>query len=325
MEEFNANLAQEASAPTTDPSRLKKLSSNMSLIPLIAANPSCPLHILSRLAPLRPLEVLSNPIVESWLSNQNCDQDDFLDLHAMISLLLAKGVAAPGFLVHCVRSRFNQALEDVYPNIDVIRVETWSYERNLSESDFEDHQLQEMGLEGIDIGIKLEIEMSGNDIASLDLSCLAEENGYQGFLPLLLSLRNSSPELLFNVAGSFDELDLVMTNEMQERVSIESFTDDVVVDDLWIKNQLGEQLFRINAYYSSTSDDDDEPIVLQGDTLLVPIQNHVDSTVDSTRFELCSLDELGELLPMWGWEPSVIAAEVPKGSWSEWLLGQLFG
>jgi hypothetical protein len=325
MEEFNANLSQEASAPTTDPSRLQELSSNMSLIPLIAANPSCPLHILSRLAPLRPLEVLSNPIVESWLSDQNCDQDDFLDLHAMISLLLAKGVAAPRFLVHCVRSRFNQALEDVYPNIDVIRGETWSYERNLSESDFEDHQLQEMGLEGIYIGIKLEIEMSGNDIASLDLSCLAEEKGYQGFLPLFLSLRNSSPKLLFNVAGSFDELDLVMTKEMQERVSIESFTDDVVVDDLWIKNQLGEQLFRINAYYSSTSDDDDELIVLQGDTLLVPIQKHVDSTVDSTRFELCSLDELGELLPVWGWEPSVIAAEVPIESWSEWLLGQLFG
>lgn len=323
MEEFNTNLAQEASAPTTDPSRLKELSSNMSLAPLIAANPSCPLHILSRLAPLRPLEVLSNPIVESWLSNQNRDQDDFLDLHALISLLLAQGVAAPVFLVQCVRNRLTQALEDVYPSIDVIRGETWSYERNLSESDFKDHQLQEMGLEGIDIGIKLEIEMSGNDIASLDLSCLAEEKGYQGLLSLLQSLSNSSPELLFDVAGSFDELDLVMNKEMQARVSIESFTDDVVVDDLWIKNPLGEQLFRINAYYSSTWDDD-EPIELQENTLLVPIQNHVNSTVDFTRFELCSLDELGELLPMWGWEPSVIAADVPKESWSEWLLRQLF-
>ena len=116
-----------------------------------------------------------------------------------------------------------------------------------------------------------------------------------------------------------------MTVVEGEEETKEPEDDDVVVDDLWIQNQLGEQLFRINAYYSSTSDDDDEPIVLQGDTLLVPIQNHVDSTVDSTRFELCSLDELGELLPMWGWEPSVIAAEVPKGSWSEWLLGQLFG
>jgi hypothetical protein len=324
MEDFNTNLAQEASDPITDPSRLKELSSNTSLVSLISANPSCPLHILSRLAPLHPLEVLSNPIVESWLSNQNCDHDHFLDLRAMISLLLAQGVAAPGFLVHCVRNRFTQSLEDVCPNIDVIRGETWSYERNLSESDFEDHQLQEMGLEGINIGIKLEIEMSGNDIASLDLSCLAEEKGYQGLLSLLQSLSNSSPELLFDVAGSFDELDLVMNKEMQARVSIESFTDDVVIDDLWIKNPLGEQLFRINAYYSSTWDDDDEPIELQENTLLVPIQNHVNSTVDFTRFELCSLDELGELLPMWGWEPSVIAADVPKESWSEWLLRQLF-
>jgi hypothetical protein len=324
MKGSNTNLAQEASEPTTDPSRLKELSSNISLAPLVAANPSCPLHTLSRLAPLRPLEVLSNPIVESWLSNQNRDQDDFLDLRAMISLLLAQGVAAPVFLVHCVRNRFTQALEDVYPSIDVIRGETWSYERNLSGTDFKDPQLQEMGLEGIDIGIKLEIEMSGNGIASLDLSCLAEEKGCQGLLLLLQSLRNSSPELLFDVAGSFDELDLVMDNEIQARVSIESFTDDAVVDGLWIKKPMGEQLFRINAYYSSAWDDDDEPIELQGDTLLVPIQNHVDSTVDSTRFELCSLDELGELLPMWSWEPCVIAADVPKESWSEWLLGQLF-
>jgi len=325
MEGFNTNLALEASSPTTDPARLKELSNNMSLAPLIAANPSCPLHILRRLAPLRPLEVLSNPIVESWLSNQDSDQDDFLDLRAMISLLLAQGVAAPAFLAHSVRSKFTQALEDVCPNLDVVSGETWSYERSLSESDFEDHQLQEMGLGGINIGIRLEIEMSGNDIASLDLSCLAEEKGRQGLLSLLQSLRSSSPEMLFDVAGSFDELDLGMNKEMQARVSIESFTDDVVVDDLWIKNQLGEQLFRINAYYSSMWDDDDEPIELRGDTLLVPIQNHVDSTVDSTRFELCSLDELGELLPMWGWEPSVIASDVPKESWSEWLLGLLFG
>jgi hypothetical protein len=134
MSQFDADLAREAASLTTDPSRLKTLAKNALLAPVIASNPSCPIDLLNELAAFCPSQVLINPLVVSMLEGSKYGVESFLDLRALLAIMVAHGRDTPESAINIAKACFFEACEDACPNINIIRTEEWLYGRSFSAS-----------------------------------------------------------------------------------------------------------------------------------------------------------------------------------------------
>jgi hypothetical protein len=306
----------EAGDPTTSPERLRQLSEERDpneyacLKQLIAANPNADDELLMALAADFPKEVIGNPSFqfgEAW--RESCE------LRSLCSLALAMGEDAPPSLKSALTSRFQEIYIDYSEKVSISSQESWRYARSVKiladESD--GHAPFD-----IDLEINLEILMEGRSTAQLSSNEDGTSFSRDWVTWLLEALHNKSITSLLETFDPFAagmELDITL-KEAGELLQLTTTNSKIKIrDSSIVLTQTGETLFDVNAYYQSN----EEALLsfIDGE-LQVPIFEHVGDG-SRRRVSRDHEDSLGVLEPFWGWEPEILAAEVHKDYWIEWL------
>ena len=310
----------EASNPSTRPERLRELSlrkrknERNQLRPVIAANPSADEDLLLELATDHPKEVIGNPRFkllqlsgEAWW--ENCE------LKSLCSLALAAGKDASPYLKASMRSRFEEIRDQYSEYISIVRRESWRYGRSVkilaSESDgcvpFD-----------IDLAIELEVILEGrNDSTCLAMHDDASCSSSDWLFSLLHSLKNEDIESLFEVFSPWgnEALDITVEDQVEESIIIGTANAGIEIkDNSILLKATGKKLFDVNVFFLN----DRESLPIFGDgQLQVPVFEHIGS--DFAGLTRGYGDDLGDLEPLWGWEPVALAPGIPEATWEEWL------
>jgi hypothetical protein len=318
------SLLTEASDPLTSPERLRQLSERKrrheraQLRQTIAANPNADEDLLLALGADYPKEVISNPRFQllelsgkAWW--ENCD------LRSLCSLALAAGKDTPAFLKTALRLQFEEVYNHYSEYVSVKRRETWCFPRSVEVLADESGGLAPFD---IDLDIELSVLMEGRHNPCLEIGDNAADFSHDWISSLLRSLRNECIGSLFDVFGNGPEtepFDIVMEDEVDESIAITSTNSEIETKECSVvMRATGQALFDIRVFY--LNDDDAMPSFDFDDNALeVPVsdQAHVDGTDEGTSRD--SNDDLGDLEPLWGWEPVVLAPEIPEASWEKWL------
>lgn len=310
----------EAGNPSTSPKRLRELSlrkrknERNQLRAVIAANPNAEEDLLLELAADHPKEVIGNPRFqllqlsgEAWWENCN--------LNSLCSLALATGKDTASCLRASIKSRFEEVRDYYSEYVSIVRRESWRYGRNVEV--LASHSNGHAPLD-IDLVVELEVTLEGrNDMACLemheDASCFSRD----WLLLLLQSLKNQDVESLFEVFAPWENeaLDIVVEDQVEELISISTANTEIDIkgNSVFLK-ATGKKLFDIHVFY--VNDKESLPGFSNGE-LQVPIFEHIAS--DYAGLTRGSTDDLGDLEPLWGWEPVVLAPEITESTWEEWL------
>ena len=309
----------EASDPTTSPGRLRQLSEwkrrheRARLRPEVAANPNADDDLLCALASDYPREVVGNPRFQLLQLSGEAWWEEW-DLRSLCSLTLATGNDAPPYLQAAMKSRFEEIHDDYSEYVSIVRRETWCFARSVEilAGDGEGRAPFD-----IDFKVELEVMMEGRN----DSACLEIEENAAGFSrdwvsSLLQSLKNEDIESLFEVfCPRSYELDIVVEDEVEDSISISTDNAKIgIKDNSALLHATGETLFNVHVFYQH--DEEALPSFSDGE-LQVPVYELINS--ESEGLSRGSKDDLGVLEPLWGWEPDVLAPEIPKDSWVGWL------
>lgn len=313
----------EAGNPSTSPKRLRELSlrkrknERKQLSSVIAANPNAEEDLLLDLAADYPKEVIGNPRFkllelsgESWW--KNCE------LHCLCSLALAAGKDAPPFLKAGLRLLFQRLYDEYSEMVSVKRRENWCYQRSVEIS----ANALDSGCPPFDISLDVELcaLMEGEDSPWLEIGGWAD--GFDGdwICSLLRSLRSECIESLFDVFGRDPGENLVMQDAVEETVSLSSLNENIRIDDLSVLiAETGQLLFTANVYYQCADRDQERNIIYRYGVLSIPVSKSASSGSDGEGVSRGSSDDLGDLEPLWGWEPAFLAPEIRTLTWEEWL------
>lgn len=311
-------LLVEASNPATNPERLRELSEQYlerdRLRRAVAANPNADDDLLCSLASDYPREVVGNPRFQLLQLSGEAWWEEW-DMRSLCSLTLAAGNDASAYLKTAIKSRFERIHGDYSEYVSIVRRETWCYARDVEllasdsagETPFD-----------IELRIELEVVMEGRyDSACLNANESADDFSRGWVSALLQSLRNEDIESLFEVFAPWsEETDITVEDEVDESIVISTTNADIEIKDRSvILRATGEKLFDVHVFYLNNN----EALPSFGDgELQVPIFEHIGNG-DSEGLSRGSNDDLGILEPLWGWEPVVLAPEIPKGLWVEWI------
>jgi len=310
----------EAGKPSTSPKRLRELSlrkrknERNQLRPVIAANPNVEEDLLLELAADHPKEVIGNPrfnLLE--LSGESWWED--CELHSLCSLALAAGKDAPPFLKAVLRSLFQRLYDEYSEMVSVKNRETWCYQRSV-----------EIGANSLDgdqppfdifLGVELCALMEGEDSPWLEIGDGADGFGRDWICSLLRSLRSECIESLFWVFGRDPGEDIAMQDAISESVELSSPNEKVRIHNLSVLNkEAGQLLFTARVYYQCSFDGEPKTSFEDG-VLSIPVSNHAGG--DGEGVSRGSGCDLGDLEPLWGWEPVALAPDIPEATWAEWL------
>lgn len=314
----------EASNPSTSPERLRALSlrkrknERNQLRPVIAANPNAEEDLLLELAADHPKEVIGNPRFkllelagEVWW--ENCE------LHSLCSLALAAGEGAPPFLKLALRSLFQQIYDQYRKLVSIERKETWLYERRVEICAYEfDGEKPPFN---IYLDVDLGVLMEGSSRPFLEIGDSADGFGRDWICMLVRSLHHKCIESVFDVFGQKDFLDnyIAMEDAIGESIELDSPNEEVRIDGFSVLNkETGQLLFSANVYWGGHCDDE-PPTRFEDGVLSVPVSECSDCTVEG--FSRGSSDDLGDLEPLWGWEPPFLAPGIHAYNWEDWLSG----
>ncbi|MEB3270694.1 MAG: hypothetical protein VKJ44_03460 [Synechococcus sp.] len=309
----------EASDPQTSPKRLRQLGDwkrrheRARLRQAIAANPNADDDLLCSLASDHPREVVCNPRFQLLQLSSETWWEDW-DAHSLCSLALAAGKDTSLSLKSALRSRYKEIHDFYSENVSISRRETWCYARSI-----ESRAGDSAGRIPFDIHleVRLEVLMEGSNNVWLDNNRGTSDFCRDWVSSFMQSLRNQDIESLFEIFGHWEDLhDIVVENEVAESISISTTNPKLKIKDRAVLlKATGETLFVIDAFYSS--DEEARPSFSDG-VLQVPIFEHIGND-NSEGPSLGCHDDLGILEAFWGWEPCVLAPEIPKDSWVEWL------
>lgn len=320
---FDAALI-EAGDPATGPERLRQLSERKrrheraQLRQTIAANPNADEDLLLALGADYPKEVISNPrfhLLElsgkAWW--ENCD------LRSLCSLALAAGKDTPAFLKSALRSQLEEVYNHYSEYVSVKRRETWCFRRSVEVLADESGGLAPFD---IDLDIELSVLMEGRHNPCLEIGDNAADFSHDWVSSLLRSLQNECIGSLFEAFGTEEDpyhFDIAMEDEAGESIAITTTNSEIDIKECSvILRATSQALFGVRVFY--LNDDDAMPSFdFEENALAVPVsdQAHVDSADEGTSRD--SNDDLGDLEPLWGWEPVVLAPEIPEASWEQWL------
>lgn len=312
----------EAGNPSTSSKRLRELSlrkrknERNQLRPVIAANPNAEEDLLLDLAADYPKEVIGNPRFKLLeLSGESWWED--CEFKSLCSLALAAGKNAPPSLRTGLRSRFQRLYDEYSEMVSVKRRENWCYQRSV-----------EISANALDsgcppFGISLDVElcalMEGEDSPWLEIGGWADGFGGDWICSLLRSLRSECIESLFHVFGRDPGENLVMQDAVEEMVSLSSPNEKVRIDDHSVLNkETGQLLFTARVYYHCSFDGELETSFEDG-VLSIPVSDSAPSGSDGEGMSRGSGGDLGDLEPLWGWEPVALAPGIPEATWEEWL------
>ena len=309
----------EAGDPETSPERLRELSDwkrsheRARLRQAIAANPNADDDLLCSLASDYPREVVGNPRFQLLQLSGEAWWEEW-DLRSLCSLTLAAGKQAPPSLKSAINSRWEEIHNCYSEQVSIVRRETWGFARSVEilTGDGE-------GCAPFDIDLKIELKILAegkDDSARLEINKNAASFSQGWVASLLQSLRNKDIESLFEVFCAWGEscdIDVDVVVDRSIRMSTTN-TKIKIKGCSAILKATRETLFDVHVFY--LNDEDILPSFSDG-VLQVPIFEHIGS--DSEGLSRGSNDDLGVLEPLWGWEPVVLAPEIPKSSWVEWL------
>ena len=310
----------EAGNPSTTPKRLRDLSMRRrkkernQLRAVIAANPNTEEDLLLELAAGYPKEVIGNPRFqllqlsgEAWW--ENCS------LHSLCSLALATGKDGPSFLKAGLRSLFQQLYDEYSEMVSVRQREDWCYQRSIEI----DANSLDCNRPPFDISLDVELcaLMEGEDNPWLEIGGWADSFGRDWVCSLMKSLRNECIVSLFDVFGRDPGENIVMQDAISETAVLSTMNEKVRIDDLSVLNKETDQLiFTAHVYYECSFDE--EPKTLFEDRVLnISVSEHAGGDVEGVSRG--SSDDLGDLEPLWGWEPAFLAPEIRSLIWEEWL------
>lgn len=310
----------EAGNPSTSSKRLRELSlrkrknERNQLRPVIAANPSAEEDLLLDLAADYPKEVIGNPrfkILE--LSGESWWED--CELKSLCSLALAAGKDAPPFLKAVMKSRFEEIRDNYSEYVSIVRSEKWRYGRNVEILASKSNGYAPFD---IDLMVELEVTLEGrNDVACLEIHENASCFSRTWLFSLIHSLKNQDFESLFEVFAPWgcEDLDIIVEDVNEESISIGTANSEIEIkDNSILLKATGRELFNVRVFYFN--DSDSLPSFTDGE-LQVPIFEHIGS--DFAGLTRGYGDDLGDLEPLWGWEPVALAPGIPEAAWEEWL------
>jgi len=314
------SLLIEAGNPATSPERLRQLSAwkpleeRKLLRKLSAANPNASEDLLLELAADYPKEVITNPSFqllqlsgEAWW--ETCD------LRSLCSLALASGKEAPPFLKPALKPLIQNIFCEYSEMVSVKRQEEWRYQRSVV---IPANKIDVQPPFDISLDIELCALMEGEHSPWLELSDRAASFSSDWICALLSSLRGESIELLFDAFGQdtseyFDGV----TDVIDETVDLSSSNEELIIEGLSVlQRETRQELFRAHVFYECHFDEEPEPRFEDG-VLHIAVSEHVGG--DCIGVTRGSSDDLGQLEPLWGWEPAFLAPEIPKASWEAWL------
>ena len=309
----------EAGDPLTTPKRLRELSMRRlknkckQLGALIATNPNADEDLLLELAADYPKEVIGNPRFqllelsgEAWW--ENCSLD------SLCSLALASEKDSSS-LKAGLRARFHQLYDEFSEMVSVKMREAWLYQRSI-----------EIGADSIDstrppFDILLDVElctlMEGEDAPWLEISGSANSFGRDWVCSLMKSLRHECIVSLFGVFGQDPYLNIAMEDAISETATLSTMNENVRIDDLSLLNKETDQLILTARVYYQCSFDEEPMAFFEDGVLSIPVSRHVGG--DAEGVSRGSNDDLGDLEPLWGWEPAFLTPEIRTLTWEEWL------
>jgi hypothetical protein len=310
----------EARDPSTRSERLQQLSEwklpeeRKLLRQLIAANPNAGEDLLLELAPDHPKEVISNPHFQ-LLQLSGDAWWETCDLRSLCSLALASGEEAPPFLKPALKSLIQNIYYEYSEMVSVKRQEEWCYQRSVV---IPANEIDDLPPFDISLDIKLSALMEGEHCPWLELSDRAASLSSDWISSLLSSLRGESIELLFDVFGqdTSEHFDGV-TDVIDETVELSSSNEELIIESLSVlQKETRQELFRTHVFYECHFDKEPEPRFEDG-VLHIAVSEHVSG--DCLGVSRGSSDDLGQLEPLWGWEPAFLAPEIPEATWEAWL------
>jgi hypothetical protein len=324
MNSFDAALI-EARNPETTPERLRRLSQRKEpherarLREVIATNPNVEKDLLLALAADYPKEVISNPRFqllelsgEAWW--ENCD------LLSLCALVLFAGPEAVPCLKPALRSLFHDIYNQYSEMVSIKRQETWCYQRSV---EILSNELN--GLPAFDVSLDIELcaLMEGKHDPWLEVGDSAASFSSDWICSLLRSLRNECIESLFDTFGRDPCEYIVVEDELDESVELSSSSANVKIDGLSVlEAETGQEIFSTRVYYECHFDGEPKPRFECG-VLHIPVSEHVGG--DCLGVSRDSSDDLGDLEPLWGWEPKHLSPSIPRDSWEQWLSEWIFG
>lgn len=311
----------EARNPETTPERLQKLSEwklraeREELRQLIASNPNVNDGLLWQLASDYPQEVIVNPRFQLLLLSAEPLLED-VDLLSLCTMALAVGNETPPAVKFELRTRFEELYSQYSQLVEIERREEWAYGRRvvLTADDYS-------GRVPFDITLEVELEalMVGGASVWLESGGYKDSFSENWLASLLDGLRCKSIEQLFESFGCQQELfDIPMKNPDRETIKINasSVNEMVGVDDCAVVfSATGEKLFNVRVFY--WANENAMPAFNEEGCLDVSVHQHVGG--DFVGHVRGSNDDLGDLEPLWGWEPVHLSLNIPKDSWEQWL------
>ncbi|MFM8259961.1 MAG: hypothetical protein ACKN83_09090 [Vulcanococcus sp.] len=310
----------EARDPSTSPERLRLLSDRKrrherdQLRQIIATNPNVDEDLLLELAADYPKEVISNPSFQ-LLQLSGDAWWETCDLRSLCSLALASGKEAPPFLKPALKSLIQNIYCEYSEMVSLEWQEEWRYGRSV---DILANELD--GLPTFDISLDIELcsLMEGEHSPWLELSDRAVSFSSDWICALLSSLRSKSIESLFDAFGQdpVEHFDGV-TDVIDESVELSSSNEELIIEGISVlQRETRQELFRAHVFYQCHFDEEPEPRFEDG-VLHIAVSKHVGG--DYVAVSRGSSDDLGQLEPLWGWEPAFLAPEIPEATWEAWL------
>ncbi len=310
----------EAGNPSTTPKRLRELSMRRlknkrnQLRAVIAANPNAEEDLLLELAADYPKEVISNPRFqllqlsgEAWW--RNCSLD------SLSSLALATGKDGHSSLKAGLRALFQRLYDEYSEMVSVRQREAWCYQRSI-EIDAKSLDSNTPLLD-ISLDIELCVLMEGEDKPWLEIGGWAVSFGRDWVCSLMKSLRNECIVSLFDVFGWDPGENIAMQDAISETAVLSTMNEKVRIDDLSVLKKETDQLILTAHVYYECSFDEESKSLFEDGVLNIPVSQHAGGDVEEVSRG--SSDDLGDLEPLWGWEPAFIAPEIRALTWEEWL------
>ena len=310
----------EAGNPSTSPKRLRELSlrkrknERNQLRAVIAANPNAEEDLLLELAADHPKEVIGNPRFQLLQLSGEAWWED-CELQPLCSLALAAGKNAPPVLKAGLRSLFQRLYDEYSEMVGVRQRETWYYQRSI--------ELDANSLEGdrppfdISLDVELCVLMEGEDNPWLEIGGWADSFGRDWVCSLMKSLRIGCIVSLFDVFGRDPGENIAMQDAISETAVLSSLNEKVRIDGLSVLNkETGQLILTARVYYQCGFDEEPKTFFEDG-VLNIPVSKH--SGGDGEGVSRGSSGDLGDLEPLWGWEPVVLAPEITESTWEEWL------
>lgn len=311
----------EACNPSTTPKRLRelwmrRLKKRNQLGAVIAANPNADENLLLELAADYPKEVIGNPRFqllelsgEAWW--ENCSLD------SLCSLALATGEDGASSLKAGLRLLFQQLYDEYSEMVSVRKREAWLYQRSIEI----DANSLDSNRPPFDILLDVDLcaLMEGEDAPWLEIGVSADSFGRDWVCSLIKSLRNECIVSLFGVFGQDPYENIVMQDAISETAVLSTINENVRIDELSLLNKETDQLILTARVYYECSFDEEPMTLFEDGVLSIPVSRHVGGDAEGEGVSRGSSDDLGDLEPLWGWEPAFLAPEIRTLNWEEWL------